>query len=166
MDFQTKSDGEIKWWIANHEAKSGGVALPLYAELLEERARRSQIKQLLNQERSLESLKNAAIRQTCVTYGDLAIASDVPWAKAHHQMNGPSGHLDRLFDLCHARKLPPLTAICVNQEGVVECELSEGALNGFIAVALRLGLQIGSDRRTFHHQCRDECWNWGRSQIE
>lgn len=79
-------------------------------------------------------------------------------------MSGWGGHLDLLLDLCHARGLPLLTAICVNQNRVAEGELEEEALTGFIAGARRLGFGF-TDRRAFHHQCRDECWRWGREQA-
>ena len=163
MDLQAKTDDEINQWIANHERKTGGTAQPLYRQLLEERARRAQFKQKLNLEKSLERLKDAARRGVCITYGDLAAASGVEWSQARHQMNGASGHLDRLLDLCHARGLPLLTAICVNHAGVSTGELGDDALTGFTTGAQRLGLLV-TDPRTFHHRCRDECWEWGRKQ--
>ena len=164
MDLSAKTDKELDQWIANHERAAGGTARPLYHQLLEERARRSQAKHTLNLERSLGHLKQAAVRQICTTYGDLAIASGVEWSQARHQMNGATGHLDRLLDLCHARSLPLLTAICVNQAGVSTGELGEDALDGFAAAARRLGFLV-TDERAFHHQCRDECWSWGREQA-
>ena len=167
-DLSTKTDKEIDQWIKNYEdveAHPGATALPFYRELLEERARRAQTNQKLNFERSIEHLKRIAINQTCTTYGDLARASGVEWSHARHQMNGPSGHLDRLLDLCHARGLPLLTAIVVNQEGVADGELSDDALSGFVAGARRLGLSV-TDGRAFHHECRDRCWQWGREQGE
>jgi hypothetical protein len=33
------------------------------------------------------------------------------------------GRVDRLLDLCHARGLPLLTAICLNQDRLSDCEL-------------------------------------------
>jgi hypothetical protein len=165
MDLTTKDDREIEIWIANHERKPGATELPFYRQLLEERARRAQQKQRLIFDRSLEALTKAAIAQTCITYGDLAKASGVEWSQARHQMNGPAGHLDRLLDLCHARNLPLLTAICVNQDGVTARELEEKALAGFVAGARRLGLSVTSER-AFHHKCRDECWAWGREQSK
>ena len=164
MDLSAKSDGEIDTWIENYEAKAGATALPFYRQLLEERARRAQSKQRLDFERSLEHLKQAAIRQVCTTYSELAKASGVEWSQARHQMNGSSGHLDRLLDLCHARSLPLLTAICVNQSNVSDGELGGDALAGFIAAAKRLGLSV-TDERAFHHECRDKCWQWGREQA-
>lgn len=160
MDLTIKTDSEIETWIRNHE-NAGKTAEPLYFELLEERVRRAQLKQKLDFDKSLEHLKHTAIDQTCTSYGDLAAASGIDWSKARHQMNGPNGHLDRLLDICHARGLPLLTAICVNRGNITDGELEEGALAGFVAGARRLGLVV-SDPLEFHHRCRDECWAWGR----
>ena len=165
MDLSTKTDKQIEVWIRNHEAEAGATTRPLYQQLLEERARRAQAKQRLNLETSLQVLKQAAEGQVCVAYGELAKAGGVDWSQARHQMNGPGGHLDLLLDLCHARGLPLLPALCVNQEGVASGELGEAALAGFVSGARRLGLSV-TDSRSFHHECRDQCWDWGRHQAE
>ncbi|TPV98303.1 MAG: hypothetical protein USCAAHI_02263 [Beijerinckiaceae bacterium] len=147
-DLADKSDSEIEQWIRNHEAK-GATSVPFYRELLDERARRTQLKHTLNMERSLDHLKEAAIRQKCTTYGDLGNASGIEWSHARHQMNGPHGHLDRLLELCYARGLPLLTPICVNQDRLEEGELGDEALAGFVAAARRMGLPV-TDERAFH----------------
>ena len=162
MDLSTRTDQQLGNLINNHEAK-GATGLPFYRGLLEERARRSQAKSLLNVERSLQLLRRAAIEQRCVTYGDLAKASNVEWSQARHRMSGANGHLDRLLDVCHARGLPMLPALCVNQSGLQAGELEESALSGFAAGARRLGFAV-TDGLSFHRQCRDECWKWGREQ--
>jgi hypothetical protein len=164
MDFSNKKHSQIESWIKNHE-DNGQTNVPLYIELLEDRARRAQEKQLLNLEASLSHLTQVAVGQRCTTYGALASASSVEWTKARHQMNGVGGHLDRLLDLCHARKLPMLPALCVNQSGLQSGELEETALAGFVTGARRLGFKVIDDR-SFHHQCRDECWEWGRQQKD
>ncbi|MDD2861474.1 MAG: hypothetical protein PHI71_10470 [Acidiphilium sp.] len=164
MDLSTKTDEQINQMIVNHERAPGGRNLPKYPILLEERARRTQLNHKLNLEKSMERLKNAARDGVCIAYGDLAKASGVDWSQARHQMNGSNGHLDRLLDLCHARGLPLLTAICVNQESVSACELGDDALAGFTTGARRLGLLV-ADPRAFHHQCRAECWAWGKTQV-
>ena len=163
MNLTNKNDNEIDTWIRNHE-KRGATESPLYKQLLEERARRSDADHGLRVEASLEALERAAIQQVCITYGELAKASGVDWNHARHRMNGPSGHLDRLLDICHARGLPLLTAICVNQAGVRDGELGEAALAGFAAGARRLGIPV-TDPLEFHHECRDECWSWGRDRA-
>ena len=165
VDLSNKSDKEIDSWISNHETHKGGQATQteLYRALLIERARRSQAKQKLNFETSLAYLQRAAIDQRCVSYGDLAKASGVDWSQARHQMNGAHGHLDRLLEICHAKGLPLLTAICVNQQNLASGELGEEALKGFVFGAQRIGRRV-VDPLAFHHECREECWAWGRAQ--
>lgn len=161
--IRAKKDAEIDVWITNHE-KAGMTSTSLYFMLLEERIRRSQLKLALSLETSLAHLMVAAVEQRCTTYGALAEASGVEWSKARHQMNGANGHLDRLMEMCHIKELPMLPAICVNQNGLVNCELEDAALAGFVTGAQRLGMRV-VDPRTFHHQCRDHCWEWGRTQT-
>lgn len=131
--------------------------------LLEERAKRAQATHKLDIELSLDHLKQAALEQRCTTYGALAAASGVEWSKARLHMNGLNGHLDRLLDICHARGLPLLTAICVNQGGVANGELGEDALTGFSSGAKRFGASMG-DPLSFHHKCRDDWFEWGRER--
>lgn len=161
VDLTRKLDAEIDSWIFNYEFREK-TSDPFYFELLEERARRSQEKQALNLEKSLDALKAAARQGICITYGDLAKASGVEWSKARHQMNGKHGHLDRLLEICHARQLPLLTAICVNQGGLADGELEDSALLGFAEGARRIGRSV-TDPLAFHHSCRDQCWAWGRA---
>ncbi|MGG6898162.1 hypothetical protein [Rhizobium sp. BR 315] len=161
-DFADKSDKDIDQWISNHE-KHAKIDVTLYFELLEELARRAQAKGGLYLEKSLSALKQAAIAGICISYGDLANASGVEWSKARQQMNGKNGHLDRLLELCHARRSPLLTAICVNQKNVEQGELEAAALSGFAEGARRIGRKV-TDERAFHHACRAECWAWGQAQ--
>ena len=163
ITIASKTDAEINNWIRNHEV-AGKTSAPLYLQLLEERARRAQSGQRLDFGCSLEHLKRTAQERTCTSYGALAAASGVEWSKARHQMNGPNGHLDRLLDICHARGLPMLTAICVNQGNVADGVLSDEALSGFVAGARRLGMAV-DDPAEFHRRCRDECWEWGASEV-
>lgn len=158
-DFASKTDEEIDEWIRNHEAK-GVTQTPLYCALLEERARRSG--KALNPEVSLAHLISAAKARAFTTYGNLADASGVPWSQARHLMNGEGGHLDRLLDVCHARGLPLLTAICVNQQGVRSGRLAPEALAGFIKGVRRLGYQVSdSEAQSFLRKCQQECFTWG-----
>lgn len=158
-----KTDAEINQWIANHE-KNGATNTPLYQELLEERARRSQGEGRLSIDTSLELLIQAATEQRCVTYGDLAKASGVDWSRARHKMSGANGHLDQLLDVCHTRHLPMLPAICVNESGRQTGELEPAALSGFAAGARRTGHAV-IDETNFHREARDECWQWGRERA-
>lgn len=162
--LESKTDAEINNWIGNHEV-AGKTSAPLYLQLLEERARRAQSAQRLDFARSLEHLKRTAQERTCTSYGALAAASGVEWSKAGRQMNGPNGDLDRLLDICHARGLPMLTPICVNQSNVADGVLAEEALSGFVASARRLSMAV-DDPVEFHRRCRDECWEWGGSEVQ
>lgn len=162
MDLSKKTDAEIYTWIHNHERQGATRAL-LYEALVAERARRAKAMQGLDLDRSLALLREAAIAQVCTTYGALAAASGVDWKIARHHMNGPGGHLDQLLDICHARGMPLLSAICVNQRNVENGLLGEEALAGFVAGARRLGLAV-HDAVGFHRECRDRCWEWGRDQ--
>jgi hypothetical protein len=157
MNILEKTDDELETWIKNHEQK-GATNVELYKHLLEERARRQS--KLLNIDKSLEHLTEAARARKFTTYGDLANASGVPWGKARHAMNGANGHLDNLIDICHARGMPLLTAICVNQQSVQTGELTKESLAGFIKAAQRLGYAV-SDQQAFLHKCQQECFEWG-----
>lgn len=163
MDLTAKTELEIANWLKNHE-NAGATTTPLYLALLEERVRRSKSTQRLDFECSLEHLTQTAISGVCTSYGALAAASQVAWSKARHQMNGPNGHLDLLLDICHARRLPLLTAICVNQNRMADGELGEEALAGFVAGARRLGAVV-DDPLEFHRHHRDACWAWGSSRC-
>lgn len=163
MDLTTKSDAELDTWIRNHE-RNAATDRPLFKQLLEERGRRSKVKHTLDVEVSLSLLQQAAIEQRCVSYGEIAAANGVEWNTARHRMNGANGHLDRLLDVCHARGLPMLPAICVNKAGLASGELEASALAGFAEGARRLGYPV-TDELAFHHEHRDECWAWGRRQA-
>ena len=161
--FGSTTDAALDVWIGNHEKWPDGRALPLYRLLLEERARRADARQSLKTDRSIEHLKAFAIAGRCTTYGALAAASGVAWSKARQRMNGASGHLERVLDICHARGLPLLTAICVNRDGVETAQLSDDARRGFAAGARRIGATV-EDERAFHRDCVEACWAWGRRQ--
>jgi hypothetical protein len=160
VDFKSKTDDEIETWIRNHERRAA-TDKPLYKALLEERARRQSSG--LKLEISLQHLIQAAKEDRFTTYGDLAKASGVPWNVARHAMNGPHGHLDRLLDLCYARGMPLLTALCVNEEGRNTGQLGKDALKGFIAGAQRLGYKI-TDQDAFLRDCQDRSFSWAKPQ--
>lgn len=159
MDLSKKTDQEINNLIDNH-IKHDKTEVPLFKKLLEERVRRGQEKQLLSFQKSMGTLIQAAIDQSCVSYGQLAQASGVEWIKARHQMNGAHGHLDKLLELCHARGYPLLTALVVNQQGLENGELEQTALKGFCEAATRLKIPVANELE-FHHQQRDASWRWG-----
>lgn len=159
MDLTDKTDDEIESWIRNHEKKRA-TASDLYKALLEERARRSATG--LKIEVSLAHLISTAKRGAFTTYGDLAKANGVPWNVARHAMNGEGGHLDSLLDVCHARGVPLLTALCVNQQSVHSGELSVDSLRGFIKGAKRLGHQV-VDEQAFLRESQQASFLWAKN---
>lgn len=164
VDLTKKTDAQLNALIKNHEDKNARDR-PIYPLLLEERARRTQAKSHLDFNRSIALLRDAAVNQVCVSYGQIAEASGVEWRIARHQMNGPNGHLDRLLELCYSRGLPMLPAICVNKANLQTGELDPSALAGFTDGARRLGYSI-SDALAFHRERQEDCWTWGREQEE
>lgn len=162
MRFDNKTDVEIESWARKYE-EAGKTDHPDFLLLLAERSRRRQMKQKLDLERSLEHLQTCAVQGKFTSYGELAKASGVDWSHARHQMNGPKGHLDTLLDVCRSRGLPLLTAICVNQENLEKGKLGIDALSGFADGARRLGMAVG-DAESFHAECVQECFDWGRKQ--
>ncbi len=77
-------------------------------------------------------------------------------------MNGSGGHLDTLLDVCHARELPLLTALCVNQQGIKTGALEPSALKGFANGARRLGHPV-DDPEKFLKECQAACFNWAEA---
>jgi hypothetical protein len=161
MNLGDKSDSEIESWISNHE-KRNAINSDLYRALLEERAKRNS--KGLKIEKSLTLLMEFARHGKFTTYGDLAKASGVSWNVARHAMNGAGGHLDSLLDVCHARQLPLLTALCVNQQSVHSGELSDDSLRGFIKGAQRLGYVV-TDEQAFLRQCQEASFSWAKDKI-
>jgi len=161
-DFSNRTNDEIEQWIINHETK-GVTDVPLYRELLEERARRGEERNHLKIEASLALLRQVAAEARCIANPELAKASGVDWAKARHRMNRPGGHLDHLLDVCHVRGLPLLPALCVNQQGLEQCQPTDAALRVFAEGGRRLGYDV-EDERQFHEEQREACWAWGKNQ--
>ncbi len=158
IELTQKTDQEIANWIENHE-RLGKTEDALYRALVEERARRSG--DLLKPDVSIRYLIEAAKEGRFTTYGALAEANGVPWSKARHPMNGAGGHLDQLLDICHARGLPLLPSVCVNQQGVETGRLEPSALDGFAKGVRRLGY-VFTDAEAFLRECQEKCFAWGK----
>ena len=160
LDLTLKTDAPINALIKNHEDKNARDK-PIYPLLLAERAKRTQATSKLKFDRSIELLRDAAAKQICVSYGQIAEASGVEWKVARHKMNGSKGHLDALLDICHSTGLPMLPAICVNKFNLTTGDLDASALSGFSEGARRLGYSV-FDEKAFHRARQEECWAWGR----
>ena len=157
-DLAQRTDEEIANQIANYERKDR-TDDPLYRALVEERARR--FGDVLRPDVSIQHLVEAAKDGRFTTYGAMADANGVTWSEAYRPMSGKGGHLDQLLDICHARGLPLLTAICVNKESIDTGELSPEALRGFVKGARRLRRKVTGEE-AFLRECQEKCFAWGR----
>lgn len=155
-DLSTRTDKELKTWIENHQ-RLGVTDTPLFRALVEERAHR--FGKGFTIEASLARLTEAAKGHKFITCRSLAEANGVPWSKARRSLNGEGRHLDQLLDICHARGLPLLTAICVDEQGAENGEFGEAALGEFTGGARRLGYQV-TDASDFLRQCQAHCFAW------
>jgi hypothetical protein len=161
-DFSDYADNQIDFWIEKYVVR--GLTAELQCRLLfEERARRQS--KVLSIEKSLKHLIQAARLKQFTTYVELAKASGVDWSKARNLMNGPKGHLDRLLEVCDARDMPLLTALCVNQDAATTGELADNALDGFVKGAQRLGYEVVNPRE-FLRQCQKRCFDWAASLLD
>lgn len=152
-DPSSKSDGEIKTWIANHQ-RLGVTDTPLFRALVEERARR--FGRGLTIEASLAHLIAAAKARKLATSRSVAEANGVSWNKARLAMSGEGRYLDQLLDICHARGLPLLPSLCVRPR---DEDVGDAALNGFVNGVRRLGYEV-ADPEAFLRQCQEECFAW------
>jgi hypothetical protein len=59
----------------------------------------------------------------------LADASGADWGRVHYEIGG---HLWRLVDYAHQKKLPMLSAIVVNKPNVATGRMEPDTLKGFI----------------------------------
>lgn len=161
LDLSKYDLNRIRTWAENiRKAKQADT--PLYRKLLERQAELSG--KGLKVDQSIAHLMEAARSGKFTTYGNLAAASEIPWSQARYAMNGAGGHLDQLLDICHARGLPMLTSICVNQQNTERGELGPDALAGFIGGVRRLGIEVlESDAKAFLHEKQQECFRWGQS---
>lgn len=156
-DLSKKTDDEIRVWIENHEKKKV-TDTPLYLALVEEQARRRG--RGLKADVSIGHLTAAAREGRFTTYGALAEANGVSWNEARHLMNGAGGHLDQLLSICHARGLPLLPSICVNQQAIKTGVLEKNSLQGFVKGAIRLGIPV-TDGTAFLRESQEACFAWG-----
>jgi hypothetical protein len=157
FDLSNVDDEGLEDSIRRHQEK-GATDTPLYHALVQERARRKS--KFLNFEKTIALLIKAAKRREFVTYKDVATASDIEFSKVHYQVGK---HLDALLDVCHARRWPLLTALCVKQTEVKKGNLSGDSLKGFVASVRRLKIPV-TDPETYLRECQDACFKWAETQ--
>ena len=154
---------KIEAWIRNYQ-KQRKTEDPFYLQLLSRREELSSGS--LSIKKSVEHLISAAKAGVYTTYGDIAKASGMSWSQARYSMNNAGGHLDQILDYCHAKGLPLLTAICVNQASLLTGQLQGEALKGFIKAVNRLGTPVQQGKWIeFLNEEQQRCFNWGDGQM-
>lgn len=149
---------KIEAWIRNYQ-KQKQTDDPFYLKLLSRREELSSGD--LNMKKSIDHLISSARAGVYTTYGDLAKASGLSWSRARYSMNNVGGHLDQLLDYCHAKGLPLLTAICVNQASLLTGQLQDEALKGFIKGVNRLGISVEQGKwDEFLKEEQQRCFDW------
>ena len=119
--------------VANHRA-AGKTQTDMFAAAL--RALDARRHKGFDLQTSLDFLIGAARARRFVSYKDVATANGIEWAKARRAI---SAHLDAVCEYAASRKMPLLTAIVVNAEGVADGSMSVEARTGYMLTATRLG---------------------------
>ena len=95
MDRSTKTDEQVSQMIANHERAFCGRDLPQYPILLEECARRAQLTQKLNLEKSMDQESSPT---NCVWSCAVRWLGSWPWAKTTKITCGADGSVSVLCE--------------------------------------------------------------------
>lgn len=141
---------ELRAFIANYE-RLGRTKEPYYDQLLAELQARETKE--LDLDRSMKAIMGAARERRYISYGEVARANGLDWSYAlNRQM---PKHLDLIIAKSHAKGLPLITAIVVNQNHLDSGNLEAASLRGFISGAKRLGYVVQDDERFLRdHQNR------------
>jgi hypothetical protein len=133
IEYSSKTIAELKTIVANCKRLNKTNA-PVCLAAEEELKRRHPT--LLEPAKSQAMIFMAAREDRCVSYGQVAEASGVPWSVARLAM---PGHLWELISHAHNLGWPMLSAIVVNKPSVATGKMDPSTLKGFIAAAHSLG---------------------------
>lgn len=156
IDIATLSIEQIRNLIANHR-KKGATDAPLFLEALAELERRTGGG--LDFDKSFAAIRKAAREGKCISYKDLADASEASWSKVHYEVGG---HLWRLIEYAHHRSWPMLSAIVVNKANVEKQTMEPATLKGFVTAARALGHSV-TNEEVFLREQQDAVFAWGRN---
>lgn len=110
----------------------------------------------LDIKKTYAAILEAARGHRFVSYGDLAAASGVPWARARYALPHQLGHLVKI---AHERGWPLLSAIVVNKEDVQTGSLQGPAREGFLSAARSVGFEI-DDPDAFVKDQQGRLFDW------
>lgn len=113
----------------------------------------------LDLNRSYEAILERARQGRFVTYGDVAAASGVEWAKARRPI---PFHLENLLRISHERGWPLISAIVVSKDKLETGQLEGDSLSGFLAAVKKLGFTV-DDPQAFVHQQQQAVFEWAKT---
>jgi len=132
-NFAGKSEKDLKTFVDNYR-RSGQTSSDTYRSLLRElELKRGKG---LDLEKTLACVITAAKENRFVSYKQVAEASDLPFANARLRM---TVHLRELCAYAQSRRLPLLSAIIVNTDGLATGTMNAQAQAGFLKAAESLG---------------------------
>lgn len=120
---------------------------------------------LLDPERTRVAIRAAAARGRFISYKDVALASGLEWSAVVN--SAMPKHLEAVCRQGQREGVPMLSAVVVRLGEVETGRLSDRALDGFIACAVRLGLDADGDdgkRRRFLEQEQDKVFAWAKER--
>jgi 5-methylcytosine-specific restriction enzyme B len=110
----------------------------------------------LDIERTYAAIVSAARARRFITYAEIADASGVPWQVARRPL---PVQLDRLVRIAHERGWPLITAIVVPQDQKESGQLEGSALEGFLAAAGRIGMEVDQPE-AFVQEHQEATFDW------
>ena len=117
------NDAQLRELITNH-VRLDATDRPSYQLAHEEMRRRNA--GMLDPEKIITALVEAAKNRRTISYGELVDACGADWNQARFNLNNELAYVN---DLGHKRYAVFLSTICTNKAGQVE----ESAVNGFLA---------------------------------
>jgi len=113
-------------------------------------------------EKTYRAIVDAAQARRFITYGQIAEASDEPWAKAWRVV---PQQLGQLMEIAHKRGWPYLSAIVVTKENMETGKLDGNALEGFLSALGSLGVDV-DDPENFVSEQQSKIFEWAKSAPE
>jgi len=116
----------------------------------------------LDTEKTYKAIRQAAKEGRFISYGEIADASGLPWAKARRLVPTMLG---QLATIAHERGWPLLSAIVVTKENLKSGAIEDAALDGFLGAARMVGLVV-DDPQAFVTDQQHKVFAWASGAPE
>lgn len=113
-------------------------------------------------QKSFTAIKAAARARKFISYGQVAAANRISWAKARRPMNT---HLDELCLWAYAKGWPLITSIVVERDHLENGLLGKAALAGFLSAARRCGIVVGQAEEECLKDQQEQTFVWAAQDI-